>query len=175
MEQSNTQLPAEVVEQIATQGEIFANKYLNGKVNTHEFGLLEEAWSAGATEYATKLHTLQIEFNNIRQANKRWEESFNIAQRGYDTAYKDLEKLKERCDKMEAALKEIAESNCDQEVINYSRPLHSADCRACKAKLALAWKGKEVESIVGKCIKCGRHYPRESESGMCNKCTTVTQ
>jgi hypothetical protein len=55
MEQSNTHLPAEVVEQIATQGEIFANKYLNGKVNTCEFALLEDAWVAGATESAQLL------------------------------------------------------------------------------------------------------------------------
>ncbi len=53
---------------------------------------------AGATEYATKLHELQQEFTNIRNANKRWEESFNMAQRGYDAAYDDLQNLKEQFD-----------------------------------------------------------------------------
>lgn len=49
---NNEQLPAEVIDNINMRAEVFANKYLNGKVNTHEFGLLEEAWSAGAKESA---------------------------------------------------------------------------------------------------------------------------
>lgn len=30
--------------------------------------------------------------------------------------------------------------------------------------------GKGKGSVVGKCTKCGRHYPHANESGMCVKC-----
>jgi malate synthase len=53
--------------------------------------------------------------------------------------------LQARCDKYEKALKEIGESTCDYEDVNYKQ-LHSTECRACRANEALSSEGKEVEN-----------------------------
>ena len=52
----DTQLPAAVVEEINTKSERFANKYLNGRVNTRDFAIIEDTYISCATEYAIKLH-----------------------------------------------------------------------------------------------------------------------
>lgn len=71
---------------------------------------------------------------------------------------------------MADALNEIAESNCDYEDVNFKK-LHSTECRACKAReLLQQFKDGGKDSVVGKCTKCGRHYPHASISGMCGKC-----
>lgn len=89
---NNTQLPAEVVKEIKRQSFLsFPDK---------DQGPFRIGYQEGATEYATKLHTLQVEFNNIRKANDKWEQAFNMAQRGYDAAYNDLEKLKQKFDEL---------------------------------------------------------------------------
>lgn len=48
----NDKLPEEITETINQQGEAFANKYLNGTVNTLEFSIIEEGYIAGATAWA---------------------------------------------------------------------------------------------------------------------------
>lgn len=102
MNQNNTQLPKEVVDKINSEADLYGFAVPYNGSNSFYIEDKVKGYQAGATEYATRLHTLQVEFNNIRQANKRWEESFNIAQRGYDTAYKDLEELKSKlADKVE--------------------------------------------------------------------------
>ena len=52
----DSELPAEVLEEINSKAEAFANKYLNGKVNTNDFAIIEDTYNACATEYAKKLH-----------------------------------------------------------------------------------------------------------------------
>lgn len=111
---TNDKLPEEMQEQIKQQAEDFANSHVNGRAQPDIWETVFRANEAGATAYATRLHKLQVEFNNIRKANQRWEESFNMAQRGYDAAYNDLQKLntehqelRERSDRIKTILQEF--------------------------------------------------------------------
>lgn len=60
------QLPVEVVDKIEEEGERYADKYLNGVVNTREHAHLTEAYTAGATAYATKLQVLEYDNNQLK-------------------------------------------------------------------------------------------------------------
>lgn len=67
---TNDKLPKEITEQINNEAEIYANKYLNGKVNTHEFSLIEDGYNAGATEWApwkVKYNELHSELHETKQ------------------------------------------------------------------------------------------------------------
>lgn len=102
-------LPENIQEQINTQAELYANKYLNGKVNTHEYGLLEEAWGAAATKYA------------------QWKVKHD--------------ELKERAEKMYAALKKIEQMS---DPGSYEKAVYEMKSIASEA---LAWKEKEVAPV----------------------------
>ena len=60
--EKNTQLPVEVVEEIEQQADSYADKYMNGRVNTREHGLISEVWAVCATAYTKKLHQLDEHF-----------------------------------------------------------------------------------------------------------------
>lgn len=69
--EENTQLPVEMLEEIEQNGERYADKYLNGVVNTREHAHLTEAWASGATAYATKLHQANETIKVLTYDNNR--------------------------------------------------------------------------------------------------------
>lgn len=68
----NTQLPAEVVEEIKLKAEDYANKHINGRSKPYEWGIVFNANKAGATEYATKLHQAQEEIESLTNQLKNY-------------------------------------------------------------------------------------------------------
>ena len=74
-----------------------------------------------------KSEQLEIDIHCMKDAQRWKDEEFTT--------------LRARADKMEQALKEIAESDCDYENVNF-RSLHSTECRSCRAKQLL-------ESLAG--------------------------
>lgn len=86
--EKNTQLPVEVVEEIEQQADSYADKYMNGRVNTHEHGLISEVWAVCATAYATKLHQVEQENADLR----RWKiEAAELLTKIHAYAHKHLE------------------------------------------------------------------------------------
>lgn len=69
--ENNTQLPVEVVEEIEQQADSYADKYMNGRVNTHEHGLISEVWTVCATAYAIRLHQVEQENAELRRQNDK--------------------------------------------------------------------------------------------------------
>lgn len=64
---SNNQLPADVQERIESQAENYADKYLNGRVNTLEHGISVDGYIAGATAEAERAQEKENIFNDVMQ------------------------------------------------------------------------------------------------------------
>lgn len=67
MSNNITGLPAEVVEEIKLKAEDCANRHINGRANRKLWETVFNANKAGATEYATKLHEVQVENDELRK------------------------------------------------------------------------------------------------------------
>lgn len=88
--EKKTELPVEVSEEIEQEGERYADKYLNGIVNTREHAHLTEAYVAGATAYATKLHQAEEKIKVLDYDNKRLAGEVE----GYKSAVDELKRWK---------------------------------------------------------------------------------
>ncbi len=145
MSDNNTQLPAEVLSKIKRESfDLYPDKDQGPFRIGYQDGATEWAqWKVKADQWEGANLTLQMEHMLLKQ---------------------QYQQLKERSDKMEAGLKEIAESSCDYESTNWAKALHSPECRACKAKEILAWKGKEV--------KPEKPIEPTLDLGICKECKT---
>lgn len=63
----NTQLPAEVLEEIKLKAEEYANRHINGRSQPEVWEIVFKANEAGATEYASKLHQVEQENAQLKQ------------------------------------------------------------------------------------------------------------
>lgn len=88
---------------------------------------------------------LQEELKNAKDAAVMFCNKFNVSQ----TMVAEVVDL----------LSEIADTSCDYESVNFDKPVHSPDCRACKARKFMKQfkdgKGKEVELS---CMVCGTKF-----------------
>lgn len=142
---TNDKLPEEIIEQIESElgklsGQLeVGNDYKNG----YCLGV-DRGYTAGATAWAPwyiKHMAIESELHGVRAENERLKDAaimfcnkFNVSQ----TTVAEMVDF----------LSDIAVSDCDTEVVNYSRPKHSTECRACKAKTILQQfkDGKEMEN-----------------------------
>jgi hypothetical protein len=116
-----SKLPEEIINEIKAKA-------------TAEYGDIHgfAAYTKGATEWAQ----WKVKYDEERKERVHLDKENDILKVAY-------QQLKERSEKMEVALKDIAESSCDYESDNWGKPRHSAECRACKAKEALRKEGRE--------------------------------
>ena len=90
-----TQLPVEVVADLNEKAELSTDMLSNDEAKSRDYLKgYEQGWKEGATEYATKLHTLQSQYDNDMKANNE----------AISRMREEFLRVKERCDKMEAAL-----------------------------------------------------------------------
>jgi len=143
---NNTQLPAEVVDEIKQKAEDYANRHINGRMFRESWEMLFNANQAGATEWAQKWWELRDQTKQLMAT--------------YASVHGEHQQLKDRCDKMEAALNEIR-PYLNAAGINGNHWIPIID-------EALAWK--EKEAVVTKCEDCGRMFPSGDGTGKCKKC-----
>lgn len=64
--ENNTQLPAEVTDQIKLNAEAFANKHINGRAQPDVWEIVFKSHETAATAYASKLQEVQQENEQLR-------------------------------------------------------------------------------------------------------------
>lgn len=165
---NNAQLPVEVMKQINDEADKYgfvvpydgSNKfYDDGRVN---------GYIAGATEWAqwkVKYDELKTQFDNLQTV---YADLFNTAQ---NSANKH-QQLKERCEKMEAALIKIIEMNRQHAADQYG-DANKAETWGCirVSREALAHKHEGINEKEGEDDKCRCILPNYNAfTGKCLTC-----
>ena len=206
-----SKLPKEIKSQIESEAKkvaiiVIYNEYDAGPVSSARTvmgsridPIQKEFYIKGATEWAQ----WKVAYDDLRVC-------YNAANKVIDQHEKENQQLKERCDKMEAALEWIKTYGPDQSIEGQAfidKALKGKEvelsCVVCGTKFMgpepkmccsgrdcgcmglpidpivcskecyenLPSRRKDTEcSVVGMCVKCGRHYVHKNESGLCNKC-----
>lgn len=129
-------------------------RYLDGTLSIpHEWKAIRKSYEEGAAAWApwfVKHNSIQSELHGVRAENERLKKELKNAQ---DAAIMFCNKHNVSQTVIAEAfdfLNEIAEESCDHESVNFNKPVHSPDCRACKVREFLQQfkdgKGKEVDN-----------------------------
>ena len=154
MSNNNTHLPVEVQAQIEKQAKDYAQEKcddLADKKGLHRKTLLMYAYKTGATEWAI----WKAKYDELKQENSELKneltaeairQEYDNTKSNYDALQKQYQQLKDKADKMEAALRRIALTIHTHPDYGRNKNIEFFD-RVQEAHEAIsAWKeGKEVE------------------------------
>lgn len=105
--EKNTQLPAEVTEEIKLNAEDFANKHINGRAQPDAWEIVFKSHETAATAYATKLHEANETIKVLTYDNNKLKGEAEVYKIAVEELKRQNDKLKEKATGWRPLLEEV--------------------------------------------------------------------